>query len=75
MKIDIKKFDGEKFEKKYNLNPETDFRVDGDNLICDKLPDLKAEDLEDCQISESVKKTTIEELEKRVVILEERLKQ
>lgn len=42
-------FDGEKFAKKYNLDPFTDFRDDGKgNIICPSLPNLTDADLLDC---------------------------
>lgn len=56
-------FDGEKFAKKYNLDPFGDFYDDGKgNIICPSLPNLTDTDLLDCLLDppRSVK-TTAEE--------------
>lgn len=44
-------FDGEKFAKKYNLDPFRDFYDDGKgDIICPSLPNLTNTDLLDCII-------------------------
>ncbi|RPJ29153.1 MAG: hypothetical protein EHM33_01925 [Chloroflexi bacterium] len=56
-------FNGEKFAKKFNLNPENygDFHVEvGNVLVCPSLPDLTEEDLADC-VGPSELKPTLDE--------------
>lgn len=54
-------FNGEKFAKKFNLDPDTDFVLrPGRVLDCPPLPDLTPEDLSDC-VGLSEKKPTLDE--------------